>query len=252
MRNDKCWASSLEDCTPEISGEHIVSASLFPQKSILELSGMSWLKGKKKKIPIENLTSNILCTHHNSTTSSLDTEAGKFFRIFDDIAQGYHKIGRLYDNKIHRFEFNGYLIERWMLKTLINLWKSKSLDNAISFQASLEELALIVFGKTPFPGKSGLYLICKNGMPIDSRPKIEFQTILHGSSSTDAKIIGALIEIRGFALVLWLVETEMPNSTILNMGERWNDMDPGWHWKEIKLLNGLLPPRIVSLKWDQP
>jgi hypothetical protein len=70
----KCWAASLGDCSDKMSGEHIVSAGIFPGNTV-NIKGLSWRLDAPKQIGLANLVKNVLCTEHNSRLSPVD-EAG--------------------------------------------------------------------------------------------------------------------------------------------------------------------------------
>ena len=71
---DNCWADSIGGCSTKISGEHIVSKSIF-EDEFLNVSGVAWLSDSILTLPKKSLEANILCTTHNSKLSNLDTVA---------------------------------------------------------------------------------------------------------------------------------------------------------------------------------
>ncbi|HWG18978.1 MAG TPA: hypothetical protein VG225_00525 [Terracidiphilus sp.] len=166
MRNEqlvdkKCWAASLGDCSGGISREHLVSQSLFPTGSVV-VQGLHWCKDEPKPVGIESLTSKILCRKHNSDLSDVDSAAKRTFDTFVesmrllDARRNLHL--RRYTMK--RFTINGLLLERWFLKTLINIGFDREWiigEGGHPAGEPSEELVEIAFGKAKFRPKAGLY-----------------------------------------------------------------------------------------------
>ena len=147
-----CWASVLGGCD-KLSREHIISDTVIDKleanKQIV-MFGSPWNENMELRIGKSSFVSKILCKKHNSLLSELDTEAGKMADILNDIFlllvdKKYEKIDKV-------VKLNGYLIERWFLKTTINRlhWHYPNL------QAPSRELVEIVFGLRKYPENVGL------------------------------------------------------------------------------------------------
>ena len=89
----KCWAVSLGDCSDKISGEHILTAGMFPGDTV-HVRGLSWCPDKPKEIGLASLVKNVLCTAHNSRLSPVD-EAG--IHTFDTIRE-FIRLGQARSN----------------------------------------------------------------------------------------------------------------------------------------------------------
>jgi hypothetical protein len=92
--HDRCYMSATGGCDTTVSGEHLISQGvlkLLAQKEV-EVSGMPWLKGQKKKLGFGTLTANCLCTSHNSLLSPIDV-AGAKLRQFKNAAQLIKRTG---------------------------------------------------------------------------------------------------------------------------------------------------------------
>src|SRR4051794_36938456 len=76
-----CWAESLNECKGRQSEEHYVSRAIVGDAEVV-ISGLPFCGGGPRKIPGERLTRNMLCEHHNSTLSPLDSAAGHAFQVF--------------------------------------------------------------------------------------------------------------------------------------------------------------------------
>ena len=133
------------------------------------MSGLHWCKDGPKPIGNAALTGKILCQKHNSELSELDYGVK---RSFDTLSEAW----RLYDVRrkiINRrwtqktFTVDGALLERWFLKTLINLshggqWIVGEGTHAAGMPN--EELVEIAFGRAAFREKAGLYIAAYDGV----------------------------------------------------------------------------------------
>src|SRR4051794_27298208 len=78
--HERCYARTLEDCSTRISREHYLSATLLREiGSHPLLEGLSFLNGESKRLSVDALASNMLCTRHNTALSPLDAEAERAF-----------------------------------------------------------------------------------------------------------------------------------------------------------------------------
>jgi len=116
-----CWAAHLGGCHEKISGEHIVTQSLFTGKTVI-VSGLPWCLSEPKEVGKAGITRNILCRTHNSALSVVDEAAQKSFEVFrqsTDLSSARQGINAQ-SLMLKRFRINGRLLERWFLKTVIN------------------------------------------------------------------------------------------------------------------------------------
>jgi len=186
----KCWAASLGDCDEKISREHIVSQALFTEDAVT-VQGFPWCLDQPKTIGLANLVTKILCKKHNSELSEVDAVALAAFNAFresvriNDVRTGLNSRSWA----IRRFVVDGVGLERWFLKTLINLsfggdWiigpgtHSKGMPSP--------ELVEIAFGIRQFQNGAGLYVAGHAGEKINSRdgvritPKTYNQNLVAG------------------------------------------------------------------------
>lgn len=152
----KCYARSLKDCGGEISGEHYVSAALLREvgtekKEEIEVSGASWLKGKRLVLPVERLEANVLCKRHNEQLAPLDDVAGRYVRALKEINEAVASEG----SPLFRVA-SGVDLERWMLKVLCGLIASGAIE-APEGREPPEGLVAALFGAAPFPKGLGFY-----------------------------------------------------------------------------------------------
>jgi hypothetical protein len=112
-----CYAGVLADCAGGLSREHYFSDAVMKLFGDVDLkvSGLPWQKeGEQKTLRAASLVANVLCQKHNQRLSPLDKEAEQFFGTIYKCTRG--GIQGLIPTDEMRFEFDGRLIERWMLK----------------------------------------------------------------------------------------------------------------------------------------
>jgi len=150
----RCWAASLGDCEGKISREHLVS--------------------QEKTVGLAALTGKILCRKHNSGLSELDSVAKQAFETLDLSMQLFQLRSKLKSRRwtIQTYTIDGALLERWFLKTLINLSHDGPwIIGEGSHPAGMpnDELVRIAFGRAAFREKAGLYTAAHDGEQVALR-----------------------------------------------------------------------------------
>jgi hypothetical protein len=168
-----CWAASLGDCEGKISREHLVSQALFPDGNIM-VSGLRWCKDGPKTVGLAALTGKILCRKHNSELSELDTAVKQAFETFDASMQLFQVRSKLKSRRwaIKTFAIDGTSLERWFLKTLINLSHNGPWiigEGSHPAGQPNPELVKIAFGRAAFREKAGLYTAAHDGEQVTLR-----------------------------------------------------------------------------------
>jgi hypothetical protein len=105
------------------------------------------------------LNAKILCEHHNSALSPLDT-VGKYF--FKSMWRNRHVDTHAAGPPGDTYMFNGPEFERWILKVFCGLLVSGKLtttDGQIIRGTPSNEWLNILFGRAPFPHRGGLYYL---------------------------------------------------------------------------------------------
>ncbi len=200
----RCWAKDLGNCSSKISAEHLVSAALFEGPAI-DVEGFPWCKGESKRIGLGSFTANILCTKHNSELAALDQEAAETFRALRKatrLANTRKQLPRRRWNR-HRHYVDGRRLEKWFLKTTVNLvhigeaapWPGKAAGDPRPPRPWLE----VLFGRRVFPDRTGLYSAATVGETFDSTDTVRFAPL--GQSQV---LAGGLFEFRGLKLLLAL------------------------------------------------
>jgi hypothetical protein len=75
--HERCYLRELNTCSSKISGEHAISSTVLRAfgKDSIEISGFPWLNAETRSIGIRSLTTNCLCTAHNSALSRRHAKA---------------------------------------------------------------------------------------------------------------------------------------------------------------------------------
>ena len=159
---DRCWAASLGDCEGKLSLEHYFSECIFPDQTV-HVKGFPWCKDNHKPVRIETLGRNMLCEKHNTELSPVDANMPRILVAFEDSTRLLEARRRLSQRhwRHHHFCVDARLLERWCLKTLINLAYRKELDVNLAgpgMAIPAEELVRIAFGRTEFTAPAGLYM----------------------------------------------------------------------------------------------
>lgn len=203
IQRRKCWAAHVGGCSEKLSREHLISRSLFPNPTVL-VEGFDWCK-EPRTVGIDALTRKILCARHNCALSTADEVIARFNDTANLTAAG--------------ITISGRLLERWFLKTLVNLsigTKDHIGDGMSESEAGWPSpyLAAVVFGSIPFTHKMGLYTLnCPESY------KYRQGEILFVPLTRENRIGGALFGVAGMYFFLSLRPGHAP-STIGDMAPR--------------------------------
>lgn len=115
----KCYMRPTNDCSTKISAEHYVSAAILAEFGNLRTSGLPFFGPGETHVGINALTSNILCTRHNSALSPLDAEGRRMLVAIRAVINHIWKKS-LSTKTLFRI-VSGEAFELWGLKTLMGL-----------------------------------------------------------------------------------------------------------------------------------
>jgi hypothetical protein len=209
----ECWATSIEGCSDQISREHTISASLFLEEDIF-VQGFDWCLEEPKKIGLASLTSKILCTKHNSLLSPLDQAGSKAFATLRDSTRirMIRNRSRGPWNTAIKHSINGKLLERWFLKTLINLCYHRDFPIGEELIAGRPDrrLVRISFGLEEFKGHEGLYSVAKPGLETVWEDRVAFKPLRRDNHPLE----GGLFFFRGLIFILWFGASEPPKDAV--------------------------------------
>jgi hypothetical protein len=201
-----CWAESDGQCGGGKSREHMVSKGLFLTPGI-RVHGLKWCKSEPKSVGVNSLTATILCRAHNSNLASLDAEA---VRTFDALRRHFTWEATRKEASLISYlaketpVINAKLLERWLLKTLINLtYRSKFMIGLDGTEAGIPSKSLIdiAYGKQRFNGEAGMYIAANTGMTFASSDTVKFAPLI----KDDAIVLGGFFEFRGMRIFLSLL-----------------------------------------------
>ncbi|WP_213602996.1 hypothetical protein [Pseudoxanthomonas japonensis] len=193
-----CWAAALGGCN-KMSREHVVSQSVFADGCGCPLIIEGGHRVPSGPLAISSLAANILCRKHNSALSSLDAEAGRLAAALLASARG---------KEIGRPELDGGLIERWVLKTLINGlvagWSDqrKWIPHASIVQA--------IYGLAAIPHGCGLYSVDGDSSDLPNPQGAQIAPYWAKVSETEKHLVGGLVRIHGLRLFVATHDSIVP------------------------------------------
>jgi hypothetical protein len=181
-----CWAECLGDCSEDPSREHILTESTI-QGPELSVRGLPFLQGKTITLHKSQFKSNILCRKHNNGLSQVNQSGKDAFEALGNATS----VSPRPKNKI-----DGTLVERWLLKTLINM----EVVSNLSFRPPLEivEMAL---GKRAFSPNAGLFFVGTADTDDLGEERVTYIQALDGSASPPT-IAGGWFRLRRFRFML--------------------------------------------------
>jgi len=249
--NPKCWANPLGDCSDKLSGEHIVSQSIFDSEQ-LTVMGLPWCRNAPKTIGLSSLTANILCRKHNSELSELDLTAGKAIQVLCDAfklseLRSHYKRGMW---RVVQYKINGAKLERWFLKTLINVAYESELHIGIGAHPlghPSKRLVEIVFGKSSFIAYEGLYTVIRVGKLITPAENFQLLTLMN----KEAYLFGGMFLFRGFRFLLSLSVDRIEKLPIgIGLpGEDWSDARYNFHNQFMRDKVGKYLSQVIEVSW---
>jgi hypothetical protein len=207
-----CYAEQLGDCSGQVNREHFLSKNLLEwmqEDGRLQVIGYPHGKVDELLMSAESLTAKVLCEGHNSRLSDVDSAGGGFVRAFFDAQQGLLEEKFATDATI---EFDGLLIEHWLLKYACGL--------IASGQAGIGRQR-IEKGPPPLPFLQALFgAALPEGWGLYTRPtsphgsadrkKINLKLYLPRQPTGTFHVTGVRMEHFGFTTMLALRKPEEP------------------------------------------
>jgi hypothetical protein len=189
----ECWAAVLGDCAGGRSREHVISDGIFDGARITAY-GLKWCKDRPVEISLASAVSRILCKRHNERLSVFDAEAARLSRFL--AANVLHQ--PLIESEI---TLSGYLLEKWALKTFINLGYIGGLDQ--EHHTRLEpasDLVKYVLQGAAVPAGAGLYFV--TGAVSTGSFNVGMQWNAIRNLSRDAAIVGMTFTLNSVRFVV--------------------------------------------------
>ncbi len=248
-----CWAACLGDCSQKLSREHLVSGALFITDTV-RVQGFSWCKDSAKEIGLAALTAKVLCKHHNEALSCVDRAGAEAFSVLREIGRLSNVRGRMKPRRwrVARRRIDGLGLERWFLKTLINLCCHQIYPigrNSNVPGRPTDRLVQTAYGLGRFGDRAGLYSIVRVGMTGYSSDAVGFAPLIinrHGKH-----IEGGLFSFRGFWFLLFL-EPEGPPTPLTGLsieGEDLGQCQLNFHNRQMYEDMGGHRSQILTIDW---
>ena len=164
---ERCWAEGVSPCSGPISGDHYISAGLFPgsQATVVGLRGDAPLS-----IAVDRLISRCLCMGHNEALSPVDLAAidvANAIRHLNALRDVHETTRRAYPHiriappTPTRFVVSGILLTRWAIKAAAG-YAHVQHRHTEGWRPDLA-LARIAFGQASFAPQYGLALLARPG-----------------------------------------------------------------------------------------
>jgi hypothetical protein len=235
----RCWASPLGDCAGALTGEHLISVACWQHEDPLATreqkeSRLITFRFRDRAtgtvsdqtVTLRNLRSKILCAHHNASSSELDAAGGKLCDALGsvlDLTRSRPHSRIPWKPTVHRVDEP--LVERWFMKTAINL--ARRYKQALPIggpNADVDyptpELVEMVYGRRSITYPYGLWFLKPKGTRIDGGTNTTNKFWLD-----DEQVCGAALTIGGFAFAVNLCERE-PDFDHLRAMHGWKTIEP--------------------------
>lgn len=193
-----CYAKHLGGCTQK-SREHFISRSILEIIGPFTIQGFPWLRpGEIGNASARSLTASVLCEHHNSSLSTIDSEAAKLFTHL-----------KLLDSKStpERLEcvapvlsIDGVKLEKWLLKTLCGTMASGNFridGKTFGKTPPSEYLVNLLFSNEPWKDGVGLYAEFAGRTRVYAFRGVGYDPVT-ARSGTHSAIAGIDVQFWGF------------------------------------------------------
>ncbi len=249
---ERCWARSLGGCSSKLSAEHLITESFFAGKT-LTVYGYPWCREKPNVIGKGSLTANILCSSHNSQLSEVDTGGTAAFKILREIrrVENVRAAGKRRRWRLLKHTVDGPLLERWFLKTVINMKVAHGTHLKWGGAGTPSEepprsLVEIVFGVAELRPPMGLWWIAAVGDAIQPSESVSHAPLIKDNSF----VFGGLFEFRGFRFLLSLMPRRPPTKLgSLLPGHDWAAGKVDYHLERIRIKLGKHVSQVLDFKW---
>jgi hypothetical protein len=236
------------------SREHIISAGIFTD-DIIRVKGFPWCIDEFKEIGLSNLTSKVLCAHHNNALSEVDEGGIRAIQALRSEAQLNSAREKMEPRRwsIENLNIEGPLLERWFLKTLINVTVERSNKigrDSIAVGHPSQRLVEIVFGKKEFSSKAGLYGLGYAGLDLKLQDGVHIIPML----DIQNVCVGGVFLFHGYRFFLYLEDEGLSRYVNLKalsalMNEEAKTYEALHHLKAIRFLLGKHLSHRIKFRW---
>jgi hypothetical protein len=198
-----------------------------------------------------------LCTTHNSNLSPVDEAAIKAFNVFRECVRltGIREVmkERMW-NKV-RLVIDGAGLERWFLKTLINLTvggKERIGPNSTVPGEPSAGLVEIAYGLRKFVPNAGLYSSLEVGETVNTEDRV---TIIPFFDLSNESLLGGTFYFRGIRFMLYLAEEGLTGNVNFVHKDGKGKSKYSRPFRHLKRLNFTVGPsqkrvsHVVDFKW---
>jgi hypothetical protein len=227
----KCWANSFGKCGDIITKEHLISNSILQKKVVVQ--GFDWCKNEPKEIGSASLENKFLCNHHNNSLSPCDSEIAKFvdtIETFFRTKNKFNKYGFSTKKVPIEYNINGILIEKWFIKTLINI----SLTNEKEVVINLDKILPTLFSDMSIEKPFGFSFAIREGQTINFKDEISIIPLFNHNNDIK-ELAGGIFIFRGFTIMTLIPCSKFPildNSLSIDNKE-FEGLQLNWHNNEI-------------------
>jgi len=221
----------------------------------ISVVGFAWCKNEPKEVGLASLTANHLCKQHNSDLSPLDQAGKDGFNAFRDaatLATNRGKEGPPRKRKLCRFEADGPLLERWFLKTAINLTLVQPTEN--TWQLTGEHLHVVpellvraAYGLEQLYKPMGLYTAANVGESVEFTDSVIFAPVIEQTGA----VYGFTFTFQGMRFLLWATSIPVPAQLVLlNAREQaWVTSGLYRHLGYLRWKIGRYDSHYVDVRW---
>lgn len=175
-----------------ISKEHVFSRAAFRQAPRSRIIVVGFVSIPDGPIGPDSPKAKVLCGHHNSLLSVLDSEVA---RITDPLLDFYQ------DRRDRLLTVSGFLFERWLYKVAINFMTARY--GEIGWQPD-EALVRLVFEGTRMIRPMGMHMLREWKIEVGSLPPehMGVRPVYYGHSFADAELIGSVVTYHGTSFLV--------------------------------------------------
>ncbi len=188
-----------------------MSKGLFDGGTI-RIAGSPWSHGELRSIGVNRLKKRILCRTHNSRLSIADSEGIRAFRGIGDLDNRLAAARGGRESVVFECRIQGPLLERWFLKTAINLFVVRGYDHLWDDGAphSQPPIALVraAFGVQDLEHPCGLYNWAGTaiGQQVALSQQVQFCPLYRDSR----RFVGAQFGFHGLQFLVWFAHEPIP------------------------------------------
>ena len=197
----------------------------------VNIRGFPSLHGNTITLHKRQFKSNILCRTHNNALSQIDEAGTVAFNVLRDSAG---------PNPRRRNKINGTLLERWLLKTLINM------EVLVDFNVRPpRDMVEIAFGTRVFAPNAGLFFLGYSFDPEFGDERVSYTRLVEDGAGN--KIVGGRFKFRSFDLLLTLAVNPFPELQIVANGGEVASVKPLHHPRRFAFGNS----NFVAVSWKR-